>query len=121
MKTLLALLIIIASFGCSNQKKTDPVFTLLDYPIDEPTSYHEKYDGFLKVNGDSTNSSVEFTAIEVEGAVKGVALPMYFNHGDTLVLDENTPGGCRVKRPDEVIGEYVYLGTVTKIDSGYQK
>ena len=78
MKTLLAILIIIASFGCSNQKSVEP------------------------------------PCVTLEGKVTGVNLSM-FNLGDTLVLDENSCGALRAKRPGEILNKVYVMGTISKV------
>ena len=101
MKKIFTLLLIIASFGCNN-KKTEP-YTLSIDTMDRTISFYLEEDVRM-----------------MEGKITDVDLS-YFNHGDTLVLDVNSPGHWRHKRPNEVIGEYVYLGTVVKVDSCGEK
>ncbi|MCK5614706.1 hypothetical protein KAR91_73270 [Candidatus Pacearchaeota archaeon] len=142
MKKLITLLLIIVSFGCSNQKPVDPIpdYRSEGYYITngDTTGWYVYNNGHLRqglyksgrwstalerisVSIDTSNCTLSFDLEDdvrmMEGKITDVDLS-YFNHGDTLVLDVNSPGHWRHKRPNEVIGEYVYLGTVSKVDSG---
>ncbi len=90
MNKILSILLILVAIGCGNQKKTEPEGTMFYDTLNETFAFYSDDDIQLI---DSTG--IQIGVIEYNTSS--------FNVGDTLVLDENTAGALRAKRPDEII------------------
>ncbi|MCK5605299.1 hypothetical protein KAR91_25630 [Candidatus Pacearchaeota archaeon] len=97
MKKLITILIAFLLIGCNEQKNKQS---------DEYTLYYD--------TTDYTTTSF----YTLDGIVSGINTSM-FQSGDTIILNEDIPGTFRVKRPEEKIEEYYYLGRIIKTNNEY--